>query len=65
MKARITMGFEVEVEGDDAAANELRKTVELQWAHIVEQIEAILVERVLPLHPGLKISVGKSDEENG
>jgi hypothetical protein len=63
MKVHIAISGEVEVEGDDEkSCDEVKKNVELQWAGICERIEAVLIERVLPLHPGLKISVRTEEE---
>ncbi len=55
MTAKITLDATVEIESSDERANaEVKQQIELQIARIGEQLEAILLERVQPLHPDLK-----------
>ena len=63
MKVKIRFGADIEVDGDDyKKVAGVRHSLELQWASISETMEAIIIERVQPLHPDCKFTVGSQKD---
>lgn len=64
MKCSVKFYAEIDIEGhDEAACDEVRKSIEIQSAIMCERFEAILIGQVAPLHPNCKFRVGPEINE--
>jgi len=63
MKVSIKVYCDIVVEGDDdKAIDVMQRDIELQWSILREQIEAVIAEKVIPLHPGVTFISGADED---
>lgn len=55
---KLSVRLSAEITADDDTDRKCIQAVEIELARICENIEAIVVEKVQPLYPGVKITCG-------